>query len=279
MLRGIGRNQITMKTQTYTSQTFLPAKMSSGEKAKLNDRLFHVHSQIFTGLSEQEFKACVLERDNYLTRIHIYTDRQGKDVGYLFFLAFETGPGRKDPLVTRFKVGLLPEARKNNLTFAKMVQDAVRFRLRHPFRSIYLLNPCSHPATYLLGAKRIPEVWPHPDRKTPAHILSLMEQLVKRLDIEPTEGGDVFSCKSLVKVKESKAFRKSTWDREDVFTQYFLQKNPNYDQGNSLLMLIPYSYHNVFMGLFRSLNRKIQKALKVGLPANAPEEQIKIQTF
>ena len=240
---------------TFHTDTLYPAKMSNTDKNHLTDRLFTIHKEIFEGVSKEQFRKYVIEPDSRLTRIRVYKDREGNEVGYLSFQVFETGKRRRDPLVVRTEVGFLPNFRRYNITLPTLIKDAVKYQLSTLGRKAYFLATPVHPTPYRLGLAQLPEVWPRPDQPTPESIQAVFNQLTNALKIQKSETGSRFTCKVGWKVKESQVLKDRIMSRKDPVTRFYLEHNPDYTEGNGLLMLVPLTFQTYFKG-FQGLARK-----------------------
>ena len=248
-----------------------PIQLTEKEKHELTDRLYKIHEEIFHGVSKAAFRKYVIEPDSKLTKIRIYRDVGGNDAGYLSFQVFETGPRRMDPFVVRTEVGFLPQYRRYNLTLPTLIRSAIAFQLKQLGRKGYFLATPVHPTPYRIGINQLPEVWPHPERETPQHIRETLGTLREALGIRPVPGGGEFACQVGWQVRESQILKDRIMRRTDPITQFYLRQNPDYSEGNGMLMLVPLTlktYMSGLGGLFRKrFRRSVQwKTLTLRVP-------------
>jgi hypothetical protein len=244
---------------TFQIQSFRPSKMNAPEKDQLTDRLYTLHQQIFSGVSKAEFRKYVVEPDSRHTHIRLYTDREGNDAGYLSFQVFETGPGRRDPLVVRTEVGFLPNYRRYNITLPTLVRSALKFQLATFMRKGYFLATPVHPTPYRIGLAQLPEVWPHPEKETPAKIQRTIELLKSTMELERAENSGELSCKVGWQVKESQILKDRIQSSKDPATRFYLSQNPNYSDGNGMLMVVPLTFKTYYSGLLGLIKKRVNR--------------------
>ena len=59
------------------------------------------------------------------------------------------------------------------------MRQALAYRLRHPFKRLFLFCTPVHPSSYCLLASRFLEVYPSPDRRIPPGVQTMMQELAK----------------------------------------------------------------------------------------------------
>lgn len=233
--------------------------MKITEKDQLTDRLYAIHEQIFSGVSKEDFRKYVIEPDSRFTRIRLYTDPQGNDAGYLSFQVFEASRKRRDPLVIRTEVGFLPNYRRYNITLPTLVRSALAFQLSTLMRKGYFVATPVHPTPYRLGLAQLPEVWPHPEKPMPEKIRNVIGSLKAALDLHQVENGGEFSCQVGWKVKESQILKDRIQSRKDPVTRFYLSQNPDYSEGNGMLMVVPLTFKTYYSGLLGLVKKRINR--------------------
>lgn len=244
----------------FQIQTIYPSKMNEAQRTALTDRLFAIHKEIFSGVSKKDFRKYVIEPDSRLTRIRVYSNPEGEEVGYLSFQVFETGKRRRDPLVVRTEVGFLPNFRRYNITLPTLIKDAVKYQIANLGRTAYFLATPVHPTPYRLGLAQLPEVWPRQNTPTPLKIKQVFSLLADSLNIQKADTGSEFACKVGWQVKESQVLQDRIMTRKDPATRFYLEHNPNYSQGNGLMMLVPLTFRTYFKGFMGIWEKKMKRS-------------------
>jgi hypothetical protein len=125
-------------------------------------------------------------------------------------------------------------------------------RLRHPTHRIYLAYGTFSYKTFLMLSRNFVEYWPHPTQETPEREATLIDHLARRYY------GDAWEPARQV-MRASAVYNLKGWvaaidesRKKDPHIQFFLQKNPNYQQGESVFCLVPLHASNWF-SVFRSV--------------------------
>jgi hypothetical protein len=129
--------------------------MRASAREVLAQDLFAVHSQIFIGLSFEEFRSYVVERDAWRTWIYVKYNAAGKLVGYTSIHAFRQLLEGRLSTVIRMEAGTLPAYRGRDVTMVYGVLRLLRVWLRHPLEALlHLRGPDASEQLHLPGALR-----------------------------------------------------------------------------------------------------------------------------
>ena len=225
--------------KVYLSSPIQPKKMTNAERRGLSDRLFSIHSAIFSGVSREQFVKYVVNPATRKTKIYFLLDREGRDVGYITFQQFETLVDRRRQFVYRTEVGILPHFRGNNVSMRLMSREITKSYIASCFRKSYFLATPIHPNPYCAAYNSGVKLFPSPDRETPTHVLSIMDKLSEALNIAKVGIHSRFEKKVGWIVSESAERRSRVAQRTDVASRFYLRQNPEYFKGNGMMILVP----------------------------------------
>lgn len=203
------------------------------------DRLYHIHSRIFSGVNKARFIRYVVEPPTRITRIYLLQNNGGEDVGYLTFQQFEVETRSGKGHVYRTEVGLLPAYRGNNTTLRVLGWEITKAYVRAGFRRSWFLATPIHPNPYCVIYNQGLQVYPNPLRETPAHVLNIMDQLSAVLNISGTGTGLPFQKQVGWIVQYSPDSLRRVRNRTDIASRFFLSQNPDFHQGHGMITLVP----------------------------------------
>lgn len=239
-----------------------PHTMGDSEKEYLIDTLYNLHCRIFDGVEKTDFRRYVVEPNTRTTEIRFFQNRQLENVGYITFQVFEVEVEGKTGLVYRTEVGMLPEYRGKNSTFSFLFRKCALNYIKSGFKPSWFLATPIHPNPYCVAQKNLAEMYPQPHQETPSSILGLMQELSLKLGISNANAEQPLAKKVGWIVRNTLQQRRRVLESQDESVRFYLQQNPNYDQGNGLMMLIPFKWINVWSGVGNMLNRTLKPLKK-----------------
>lgn len=226
--------------------------MRAAERESLARELFAVHSQIFAGLSYEEFRSYVVERDAWRTWVYVKHNSAGQVVGYTSMHAFRVMVERRMSLVIRLEAGTLPAYRGRDLTMVYAVLRLLRVWLRQPWRQFCIFAALTHPSSYTFLSHYAPVIWPHATRKDiPADVMQRMEHLAESFHLERVDPANplVRHVNWVTLETEEERNRWLASKRRD--TRFYLDNNPGYVHGHGMLTYIPFNGSILLRSLVR----------------------------
>jgi hypothetical protein len=213
--------------------------MAPAERALLTQELFDVHCQIFSGLSYDEFKSYVVERQAWRTWIYVKKSEQGETVGYTAVHVFLLDVDGRPSTVIRMEAGTLPAWRGRDVTMVYAIGRLLRVWMLHPWRRTCIFAALTHPSSYTFLAHYAPVIFPHVKRKLPREILEEMEKLAACFDLERVDPINPLLRRVdwVTLESEEDHLRWSNSKRRD--TRFYMKANPFYTQGTGLMTYIP----------------------------------------
>jgi len=228
--------------------------MRAPEREALTRELFLVHSQIFTGLTYEEFRSYVVERDACRTWIYVKHNALGRLVGYTAIHAFGLEVGGRLSTVIRMEAGTLPAFRGRDLTMVYGVLRLLRAWLHHPWRRFCIFAALTHPSSYTFLAHYAPVIWPHAaHQEIPVDVMQRMEQLAASFHLQRVDPANPLVREVNWVTLESEEDRKRWMNSRRRDTRFYLDHNPGYVRGHGMLTYIPFNGVILLRSLVRFL--------------------------
>lgn len=217
-------------------------EMTREQREALTRDLFAVHAQIFTGLSYEEFRSYVVERDAWRTWVYVKHNSQGQLVGYTSIHAFRLIVDNRLSTVIRMEAGTLPAYRGRDITMVYGCLRLLRVWLHHPWRRFCIFAALTHPSSYTFLAHYAPVIWPHATRRDiPARVMERMEELAGCFALERIEGANPLVRHVNWITLESEEERERWLNSRRRDTRFYLEHNPGYVNGAGMLTYIPFN--------------------------------------
>jgi hypothetical protein len=217
-------------------------EMTREQREALTRELFAVHAQIFTGLSYEEFRSYVVERDAWRTWIYVKQNSTGQVVGYTSIHAFRLIVDNSLSTVIRIEAGTLPAYRGRDLTMVYGCLRLLRVWLQHPWRRFCIFAALTHPSSYTFLAHYAPVIFPHATRREiPQNIMDRMEELAGCFELERVDPTNplVRQVNWITLETDEERQRWNNSSRRD--TRFYLEHNPEYVNGTGMLTYIPFN--------------------------------------
>jgi hypothetical protein len=239
-----------------SAETIVPRRLTSQAKTAFIDRLYHLHSQIFSGVSRETFVQYVVEAPARLTKIRLYKNAAQEAVGYCAVHFFDQHMGRRPLTVMRAEGGLLQAYRGGNITLQFAFQEACKYRIAHPWAHLVYLGTFVHPGVFHMCLRFFHEIYPNDHSPTPASVRSLMLALVEAYGV-PSVAGQQALVRNVGWITHETAQEKAMWASDpDPAVQLYIRCNPGYGKGYGLTTFIPLSFTNLCLSLARYLRRR-----------------------
>ena len=216
--------------------------MPRDQREALARELFAVHAQIFTGLSYEEFRTYVVERDAWRTWVYVKHNSQGQMVGYTSIHAFRLLVENRLSTVIRMEAGTLPAYRGRDLTMVYGCLRLLRVWLQHPWRRFCIFAALTHPSSYTFLAHYAPVIWPHATRREiPRQVMDRMEELAGCFELERVDPANALVRHVNWITLESEEERQRWMNSRRRDTRFYLEHNPGYVNGTGMLTYIPFN--------------------------------------
>lgn len=241
-------------------------ELTREQREALTRELFAVHAQIFTGLSYEEFRSYVVERDAWRTWVYVKHNSSGQVVGYTSLHAFRLIVDNRLSTVIRIEAGTLPAYRGRDLTMVHAVLRLLRVWASHPWRQFCIFAALTHPSSYTFLSHYAPVIWPHATRKEiPPHIAQRMEELAGCFDLPRVDPANPLVREVNWITLESDEERKRWLNSSRRDTRFYLSHNPGYVHGQGMLTYIPFNGSILLRSMLRFLVGRAGKITRLML--------------
>ncbi len=223
------------------------SSLDPAQRCALIDRLYGVYCETVCGDSRDEFQGLVFGAGE--VRFALFYGTQGELAGFSY-AAFDriANEGRRHAV---FRGGVFFRLGYHSGAWAVLfaIRQALRFRFRHPRVRMAYLTRSTTPAVYRLLAATFPRHYPDRRCQTPDEVEALVRELSVRRRYVPI-GGNPWVVTEDTSLRVPSRLRRL---EDDPFARFYIQLNPRFAEGESLLTWIPLDAANIAAGSFRSL--------------------------
>jgi CRP-like cAMP-binding protein len=251
-----------------STELILLKSLGPEERQQLADALFAVQQQIFDGVERATFIRFVMESKAEHTWIEVHRNEAGAIVGFFALHVFERRLGGEMTAVFRAQAGSLRAYRGGNVTMGYGLLLALRYLLLHPGRRAFYWGPVIHPSSYSLFANYFGEVWPRPGVEVPPELLELTKELTEEFRMPLLDPARPLVCKTGWRTRDTEVEREYWKQCDKPAVRFFLEANPDYAQGNGLVMMAPLTVSNLAHLVREVIGYKLRQPL-AGLRALA----------
>ncbi|MGQ5524408.1 hypothetical protein ACUHMQ_14270 [Chitinimonas sp. PSY-7] len=212
--------------------------------AALKTQLLPLLEDSFAGISGQDYLQKYFLKDGTFERkLRLYFDNE-KLVGYCLLTFSKIDVDKKNIICIGASAAFYPAYRHGSNTIAFSVSEAVKYWLLHPWSSVCYADTMLSPAMYRAVAKKVAFIYPSAERVIPANLLALVKKLKEAFSVNlpaqvDIQGDSPFICFVGRKTNYSQSEIHSFRVDKKPEIQYYCQVNPNFDQGNALITVVP----------------------------------------
>ena len=234
-----------------------PSRLSIDEKESFINSLYQLHSKIFDGVERASFVSYVVDSPADWTRIRIYKNSVDEWIGYCAVHRFRKIIFDRPYVIIRAEAGILREYRGRSLTLWFGFNEAIKYRIKHPFCALYYLGSFVHPSVLYMFSRYFSEYYPRADTPIPKQIKVFMLELANIFHIEPADEQDVLVRQVGWITRESTEDRGFWQNHTHPIVKFYIKTNPGYVSGSGLLTLVPLTFSNILMSLIRFMKNKL----------------------
>lgn len=240
-------------------EIFVLSDLPIYQKQKILNRFFSIHQQIFTNVDYQTYRKQILETRAENITLHMFKNKQGKDVGFCILYRYRMLMDKNSIIVFRSDAGLLTKYRHKLSTLSFGLLYVLRYKLLHPFENMIYCESFVHPSSYHLLYKYYPLVYPSPDKNMPKNISVLLKTLRQYFQFKPAlSGSNLCAYSGWVTIdSDPDLMEKKKLQYPDV--AYFHEKNPKFKEGDGLIVLIPVKIIYIVKSLFTLTIARLSK--------------------
>jgi hypothetical protein len=181
-----------------------------------------------------------------------FLQARGVDVGFFTCTyAFQQLLNEKT-VVCRVAIGIIEEHQRGNMPFASLCRRIISYKLRHPFRPVYLVAYLANPFVYVAIARYTAEFWPNRNKETPAFILKLKKSILTAGNLGETEVRP-FVLLIHFRVRLAHSLIKRILNSGDPDLKYYVKINPEFQNQMGVMTIVPVRWHNIISNIWKAM--------------------------
>jgi hypothetical protein len=218
-----------------------------------------VRATLWPGMDRRFFLHFYLSSKPHRMQI-TFLQAGGEDVGFFTCTyAFQQLQG-KQTAICRVAIGVLPDYQKGAMPFAGLSRRIIAYKLRYPFRPVYMVAYLANPLVYSSIAKGCAEYWPTRHKKTPASIISLKDSILAVGNLKKHEVAP-FVLKIHFPVHLSPRLLDRIYASNDPDVKFYLAQGVNIQQQMGLMTIVPVRWANIAANIWKAMIiRPLKKA-------------------
>lgn len=236
---------------------------NEAEQHKLAERTFDVLRPLYGHLTDAEYTTVLdhVIRDTtpvIFRGIFMIDDRE-RDLGLIGVRIGETTYQGQTIAHLTVHLGLHPEARGEKHSVKLIWKEIFRYRLKHPFRPIFIIDTPISAASYRKMHKEIAEIFPTPGKPIPEHLWPLCDFVAKEKGWLPIEG-----CPKETRLVNRPLTTLSVTDarpasQDYLSTQRWFDETTKGVVGSSVMVIAPVTVANIAMSALKQVKNYFQK--------------------
>ncbi len=225
------------------------SSLTTEERADLGRRLFPILRETFDGADEATFTAKSLFRAPD-ARIALFHGEGDELCGFASAsLVRLTIDGIEHAI---FDAGVFIDLRyRGGAAAARFgLLEALRLRLANPSLRLWYVTETSSPAPYSLYGQTVAAFYPHPEIEAPSEVLAIVRAFAASRGMQ-TVGDDPYIVESSrgFRIHDARRVRAARSLDDDAFADFYLRRNPRFEEGHHLLTCMPLDWRNLLAGL------------------------------
>lgn len=219
------------------------------QRLALIDQLYEIYCATVCGDSRTEFEALIFAAGE--VRLALFYGAHAELAGFSYAAVEVVKPRRRSYAAFFGGVYFRPGYHDGASAVLFAIRYALAFKLRRPqARMAYLTR--STPAAYRLLASAFPRHYPNRSCPTPDEVETLVRLLGERRGYVPVNGNPWVVHEE----NSQRNPRRLNRLHNDPYMQFFLQLDPNFAEGNSLVTWIPLDLANVAVAVVRLMRKR-----------------------
>lgn len=238
--RGIAAAPITTRIVCITQLGMEEHKVLADRLMALERHIFDDHEQdetrsLFMGEMEPEVWIMLMEAG-------------GELIGYNCIRIVEFVVAGRQVAAWKSRAAVLPDYRGRNRTASFPAIMYRKYRLRHPFRTIYGLIGLLHPSSFKLLADSMPRMHPYPKQRLSGPEQAVFDVLLQQAGYQPVPGRRLFVVAHQVKTIQDELEAKYWRENTHPSVAFFVRENPDYESGAAVMSFFPIDLR-LFLGM------------------------------
>lgn len=192
------------------------------------------------GVTPDDLERYWFEDKSRKTIIYVLRDAEGVIQGTVTVKYYDVVYRGRAIVIVKMGVAATAESRGNMFVIRCTMWELLTFGVVHYFDECYVFSTLIHPVTYQICTKFLSEYYPYYDRPQDPELGRLFAFLTDHFGLRRPEGSDdplVF--RELRAAVESVEHRERWRLKRDPAVRFFLERCPNYHEGDCLVILAP----------------------------------------
>ncbi|MGV0746558.1 hypothetical protein [Mycolicibacter minnesotensis] len=227
------------------SEYLWPKSLGTVERQTLADQLYDVYRETVHGLTRDELADEVLGRNDVRVALFYGAKRELAGFSYVGIERIEHTTRQYAVFCASVYCRLGYRGGVPASLFG--LREALRFKLHQPRTPLAYLTRCASPAVYRLIASTMPRVYPSFRHQTPDYVEALVRRLSARRNYIAVDG-DPWIVRSVATPNDLSRLSRIEGDPQ---VRFFVELNPRFAEGSSLLTWTPLDAANIAGGLCR----------------------------
>lgn len=233
------------KLDVLSTESFIVDVPLTYLSEQLITKLFEFLSKSYHLTDKEEFQLLVIqpEKKGELTALF---GQNNEIAGFSRTFSQSMAIGRKQVTTYISYIYLNPDYKSCPTIASAGLTQAIKYKLAHPQEEITYVAFANNPATYEFIYQLSDFTYPKPKQRVPDQILAIIDTLNKQNGWCSTTGHPMVINSQLAPLR-SQSF--DYGEQSSQLKEFYLQTNPDYMQGSSLLVYIPVHLANINYGL------------------------------
>lgn len=233
------------------SRYLWPKSLGIVERQTLADQLYDVYSETVRGFTRDELADEVFGRDD--VRVALFYGTKGELAGFAYVGIERIEYAGRQHAVFCASVYCRLGYRGGVPSSLFGLREALRFKLREPHTPLAYLTRCASPAVYRLIASTMPRAYPSLRYQTPEDVQVLVRRLSVRRNYVAV-GEDPWIVRSVATPQD---LSRLSHIQRDAQVRFFIELNPRFAEGWSLLTWTPLDAANIAGGLYHVARNRL----------------------
>lgn len=235
----------TMKTQDVIAIDSFVFTTQNSFSGQLSKDLYRFLSKSYHLADHDEFERLILQPETEGELTVLYGTNK-EIAGFSRIYRHQVDLNKKQVIVYSAYIYLNPLYKVRPTIESSGLTQAIKEKLTNPHEEIIYLAFANNPLTYDYIYQLSDSIYPKPSQRVPEQILTLINAFKRQYGWITTNSHPLVINSPLVPLRSQSNF---TIDEGDELHEFYLSTNPDYLQGNSLLVYMPLHLANINYGL------------------------------
>lgn len=227
-------------------------RLSDAERERLVRDAYEVFASCKSGVGREAFERSYFADD--AARVALFYGGDEAFAGFCSAAVLRVACEGREHAVFTAPVFIDTRYKGGNESGIFGLTEALRFKVREPLTPLAYLSVTSTPASYRLFTTTMPRVYPSARAPTPARVEMLVREVVRHRGLTPVDA-DGWLVRGLGAHRRPEKLRGARSLAGDPDVRFYLENNPHFEDGTSMLVWIPLDAADIGRALLRSLAR------------------------